>query len=54
MDKDKILANVTASLAIEGMTQSTVGLELNTRYLNGELTSQETVEKIIANYFSLE
>lgn len=54
MQADKIIANVTASLAVEGLKQSTVGLELNKRYLSGELTSQETVQQIIANYYTLE
>lgn len=54
MQADKIIANVTASLAVEGLKQSATGLELNKKYLSGELTSQETIQQIIANYYILE
>jgi hypothetical protein len=43
---DKIIANVKASLAVEGLTPSKEGEAITRRYLLGEITSEEAIRLI--------
>lgn len=52
MDIDKIIKNVSASLDIEGLKPSSMGLKVNRRYLEGEISSQEAIS-IIKQYYKV-
>jgi len=41
-----ILANVAASLAVEGLNQSTKARRITTKYLNGDYTSEQAIYAI--------
>ena len=46
---DKIIANVKATLAIEGLQPSKRSEELSRMYLRGEISSEEVIKKITEN-----
>lgn len=47
-DIDKILANASASLAVEGMKPSESGVAITRQYLERRISSKDAVNKIIA------
>ena len=47
---DKIVANVTATLAIEGLKPSESAVTINREFLEGKITSKEAVRRIKAKY----
>jgi hypothetical protein len=48
---DKIVNNVTATLAIEGRKCSKCAVSINRQFLEGKISSHEAIDKIKANYF---
>ncbi|MCX8129329.1 MAG: antitoxin VbhA family protein [Clostridia bacterium] len=47
---DKIISNVTATLAIEGLKPSKTAVNINRQFLEGKITSKEAVRRIKAKY----
>jgi hypothetical protein len=47
---DKIVNNVTATLAIEGCKASGTAVRINRQYLEGKITSKEAVRRIKEKY----
>lgn len=45
-DIDKIIANVSASLAVEGLKPSKSGVEITRQYLDGKISSKEAIQRI--------
>jgi hypothetical protein len=43
---DRIVRNVTATLAIEGMKPSESAVTINREFLEGKITSKEAIDKI--------
>jgi hypothetical protein len=50
IDIDKIIANASATLAVEGLKPSKTALSISRSYLHGEISSREAVAKIKAKY----
>lgn len=46
MKIDNIQKNVLATLAIEGLKPSNKAIEINLKFLKGNITSQEAIKKI--------
>lgn len=49
-DIDRVIANVQASMAVEGLTPSREAKAIGKKYLAGELTSQEAIDAIKRNH----
>jgi len=49
-DIDKIVNNVTATLAIEGLKPSKATVSINRQFLEGKISSQEAIRRIKAKY----
>ena len=49
-DIDKIVNNVTATLAIEGLKPSKSTVSINRQFLEGKISSQEAIRRIKAKY----
>lgn len=47
---DRIVNNVTATLAIEGLKPSELAVKINRQFLEGKITSKEAVRRIKAKY----
>lgn len=47
---DKIVKNVTATLAIEGLKPSKSAVSINRQFLEGRISSQEAINRIKAKY----
>ncbi len=47
---DKIVKNVTATLAIEGLKPSKSAVTINRQFLEGKITSKEAISRIKAKY----
>ena len=47
---DKIVDNVTATLAIEGLKPSKTAVSINRQFLEGKITSQEAIRRIKEKY----
>ena len=47
---DKIVNNVTATLAIEGLKPSESTIKINRQFLEGKISSQEAIKRIKAKY----
>lgn len=47
---DKIIRNVTATLAIEGLKPSKSAVHINRQFLEGKISSSEAIQRIKANY----
>ena len=47
---DKIVNNVTATLAIEGLKPSKSAVSINRKFLEGKISSQEAISRIKAKY----
>jgi len=45
-DIDKIIASVTASLAVEGLKPSDAGIAITRQYLEGKISSKQAIQKI--------
>jgi len=52
MTIDKIVRNVTATLAIEGLKPSKAAVAINQQFLEGKISSSEAINKIKSNYSS--
>ncbi len=50
---DKIVKNVTATLAIEGLKPSKSAIAINRQFLEGKISSQEAINRIKANYINI-
>jgi hypothetical protein len=50
---DKIVKNVTATLAIEGLKPSKSAVTINRQFLEGKISSQEAINRIKAKYVHL-
>ncbi len=44
---DKIIASVSATLAVEGLKPSNSGIAITRQYLEGKITSKQAIERII-------
>ena len=49
-DIDKIIKNVSATLAVEDLKPSKTALSVSRSYLQGKISSREAVKKIKAKY----
>ena len=49
-DINKIIANASASLAVEGMTPSKTGVTITRQYLEGKISSKEAIQRIKNNH----
>lgn len=47
---EKIVANVTATLAIEGLKPSDEAVTINRQFLEGKITSSKAIQMIKAKY----
>ena len=47
---DKIINNVTATLAIEGLKPSKSAVSINRKFLEGKISSQEAIRRIKVKY----
>lgn len=47
---DKIVKNVTATLAIEGLKPSKSAVSINRQFLEGKISSQDAIKRIKAKY----
>lgn len=47
---DKIVKNVTATLAIEGLKPSKSAVNINRQFLKGKISSKEAISRIKAKY----
>ena len=47
---DKIVRNVTATLAIEGLKPSQSAVNINRQFLEGKISSQEAIKRIKDKY----
>lgn len=47
---DKIVRNVTATLAIEGLKPSKTAVIINRQFLEGKISSHEAIQRIKAKY----
>lgn len=45
-DIDKIMANVSATLAVEGLKPSKAGAAITRQYLEDKISSQEAIQRI--------
>jgi hypothetical protein len=45
-DIDKIIASASATLAVEGLKPSKSGAAITRQYLEGNITSEQAIEKI--------
>ncbi|AEV70410.1 antitoxin VbhA family protein [Acetivibrio clariflavus] len=50
---EKIIKNVTASLAIEGLKPSKDAVTINRQFLEGKISSKEAINKIKEKYIKV-
>lgn len=50
---ENIIANVSATLAVEGLRPSCTAISINRKYLEGKISSEEAIEKIKAKYLKV-
>ena len=51
-DIDRVIASVTATLAVEGLKPSKAAVAINRNYLEGKISSKEAIERIKAKYLT--
>ena len=49
---DRIIANVSATLAVEGLKPSTSGTAITRQYLEGKITSKQAIQRIKEKHLS--
>jgi hypothetical protein len=50
---ENIIANVSATLAVEGLRPSCTAISINRKYLEGKISSEEAIAKIKAKYLKV-
>jgi len=49
---DKIIASVSATLAVEGLKPSKTGTAVTRQYLEGKITSEQAIQRIKDNHLN--